>query len=335
MRLTGATGGAGGSGVSDGDKGDITVSSSGATWTIDNDAITYAKLQNVSAASRLIGRGSAGGAGDAEEISIGSGLSLSGTTLSSAFTNPMTTAGDIITGGSSGAAQRLAVGAERSQLTIVSGAPAWVADQGSTLPLDTRTLHATYGDHFTGSSFDAKWTLRNITAASDVAFRHKDGSHIRVANVFASTQRAIYQTTPSGDFEVQMKVTIMGGSNQHMVGPFIVDSSGNGVLCAYSGGSDQFVIWTMSAWAYSSNIGITTYGGLVNSYYMGSYPLWYGLRKVSTTYSARMSSTGIAWSSYLTGSPVQTFTPAYIGVGRISAANHNLHWYDVDWIDVV
>lgn len=140
-------------GVSDGDKGDITVSASGATWTIDNgavtlgkqadvatstvfyrktagtgspevqtlatlktdlgltgtnsgdqtitltgdvtgtgtgsfaatianDAVTYAKMQNVSAASRLLGRGSASGAGDPEEISLGSGLSMSGTTLS-------------------------------------------------------------------------------------------------------------------------------------------------------------------------------------------------------------------------------------------------------------
>jgi len=53
-----------------------------ATSGIVDDAITYAKIQNVSAASRLIGRGSAGGAGDPQEISIGSGLTMTGTTLS-------------------------------------------------------------------------------------------------------------------------------------------------------------------------------------------------------------------------------------------------------------
>ena len=54
-------------GVDDGDKGDITVSSSGSVFTIDNDAVTYAKIQNVSATNRILGRDSSG-AGVIEEI---------------------------------------------------------------------------------------------------------------------------------------------------------------------------------------------------------------------------------------------------------------------------
>jgi hypothetical protein len=137
-----AGGGPPGGGVTDGDKGDITVSGGGVTWTIDADAvdnsklrnsgalsvigrstnsigdpadiaataasgavlresgsvlgfgqvataghadnsITYVKLQDVTASPRLIGRGTAG-AGDPEEITLGTGLTMTGTTLSAA-----------------------------------------------------------------------------------------------------------------------------------------------------------------------------------------------------------------------------------------------------------
>lgn len=59
----------GGGGISDGDKGDITVSSSGTVWTIDPGVVTYAKLQDISATQRVLGRNT-GGAGDAEEVTL-------------------------------------------------------------------------------------------------------------------------------------------------------------------------------------------------------------------------------------------------------------------------
>jgi hypothetical protein len=48
---------------------------------IANDGVTYARMQNVSAASRVLGRGSAGGAGDTEELTPSGGMSISGTSL--------------------------------------------------------------------------------------------------------------------------------------------------------------------------------------------------------------------------------------------------------------
>lgn len=71
----------GSGGVSDGDKGDVTVSGSGTVWTVDNQAVHLGGLVHSSAPALLLGRGS-GSAGAWEEITLGSGLTMTGSVLS-------------------------------------------------------------------------------------------------------------------------------------------------------------------------------------------------------------------------------------------------------------
>jgi len=69
---------------------------------------------NASAASKLLGRGSAGGAGIWEEISLGTGVTMSGTTLSASGVAyaPMSTGAEPLEIMSNGAGQVLMVGFE-------------------------------------------------------------------------------------------------------------------------------------------------------------------------------------------------------------------------------
>lgn len=80
LSITGTTlNASGGGGLSDGDYGDVTISSSSTVITIDNDVVTYAKMQNVSAINRILGR-ITGGAGDVEELTAANVFTILGIT---------------------------------------------------------------------------------------------------------------------------------------------------------------------------------------------------------------------------------------------------------------
>lgn len=91
--------------IADGDKGDITVSGTGAAWTIDNDVVTYAKIQNITS-STFLGRTTAG-SGNIEEITVGAGLSFTGGTL-------------------------VALGKQLLSVTVFNGSGTWTKPSGCT-----------------------------------------------------------------------------------------------------------------------------------------------------------------------------------------------------------
>ncbi|MBA1141764.1 DUF2793 domain-containing protein [Mesorhizobium neociceri] len=103
--------------VSDGDKGDITVSSTGTVWTIDNDVVTNAKAANMATAT-IKGRTTAG-TGDPEDLTA---------TQATAILNAMV--GDSGSGGTKGLAPAPASGDAAAQKYLKADGT-WAVPSGS------------------------------------------------------------------------------------------------------------------------------------------------------------------------------------------------------------
>jgi hypothetical protein len=189
----------GGSGVTDGDKGDITVSSSGATWTIDNGAVSYAKMQDVSAASKLIGRGSASGSGDPQEITIGTNLTMSGTTLSAA--------GSIA--GSTGSTDNAIIRADGTGGSTIQGSVPTIDDNGKILAdaFEFDTTPTTTGG--TGVIiWDSTESAPSVGFNANVVGKLGVDSHVQVYNQTGSTIAKRKVVRQSGSSGTRLKVDL-------------------------------------------------------------------------------------------------------------------------------
>lgn len=171
-RAIGGIGGGGGGGVSDGDKGDITASGGGLTWTIDANAVTYAKMQNVTAA-RVLGS-VAGGA--VSELAAANLLSLIGASAS-----------DQEIGTSSSVAVTPGV-----QHRHPSAVKCWgAASVASGVP----TLQASYGVSSTTDSGTGRLVWNLTTAFSSVHWAPSPASRTSAGSTLSSCVEAIGITT--------------------------------------------------------------------------------------------------------------------------------------------
>lgn len=198
---------------------------------------------------------------------------------------------------------------------------------GSGFFLDPVTLHATYGDHFTTSTLDAKWNRAGSYVSGDETHQDGGGSWMRLAPRAPGSY--YWQTAPAGNFTIVMKGTIIAPASR-MFGPLILDNSSNGVAAFHYDNGDGHYAAAVAAGSYSGTGAQFT---LTPTFHAASagVPIWWRLSKVGTSYRTSMSLNGHIWRPDTTAYTGFAGTPTRIGFGGITGTASS---FAVDFFDV-
>jgi hypothetical protein len=194
-------------------------------------------------------------------------------------------------------------GADEIDVTGLTG-----AGGSSAFYLDTVTLDGTYGDEFSAASLDAKWTRRNLVAGDDIE-QDGGGSWLTATLPVGTVSAGYLQTHGNTDMRIVAAMSVTAGSDQ-MVGPVMVDSSGDG-MGAFVYQTD-FYVGGLTAYAYNSaaaTIGDAGTGSGAGTKY------WMELDRVGNNFRARFSVNGFTYSHW-TGTLSSTKTIDRIGILR-------------------
>lgn len=173
--------------------------------TIAANAVTYSKMQDVSAISRLLGRGSAAGAGDPEEIILGTNLSMAGTTLNAAG------------GGGSGTVTSVDL-TMPSAIFDVAGNP--VTTSGTlAVTLDNQSANLVFAGPSTGAA--AAPTFRALTAADlpvtsqawDVVLTKSADQTVTNSAVLTNDSELVTALAANSFYQVQMLLLYSGNNS--------------------------------------------------------------------------------------------------------------------------
>lgn len=199
------------------------------------------------------------------------GVSLDGGGMS----NPMTTLGDLITGGASGTPGRLAVGAEGEVLTAVSGEPAWAPAAGGVAvstatpqPLGTSAAGST-GEVSDAGHVHALPTALNtsLQAAPDTGWTAGGAGSASIAagvatltmtaaqdGVYLHREAAMSPHSPALEVTARITRTVSPGGDFHWIGIALASAAwdrGYTLLCQ-SDGNGSAGVNTSGSWATSS-----------------------------------------------------------------------------------